>query len=275
MVGTLLALVACAGAQAPPNSALLPGSCEPSAVVPWGDGWLVGDNETSTHLFAYGPDFARRADVPLPVEVQDIEALAVGATGLVVVGSHSRNKRGEVRPGRERVLVLEGTPRLLALALDACPGCEAARALAPDLGGFNVEGAVVLDERLVLGLRGPLSAGKAQLLEVSLATGATLRARAVDLGGEAFRELTPWKSGFLAVSGPVGDPTPGAEVNHHLWWFASLDAAPTRLDVRLPVSTEAIYPLSSTEVLYLVDGDGKAERCATPGTFGRTPVALP
>ncbi len=250
-------------------------SCEPSAMSPWNGGLLVGDNEVGTKLFAFDLDLSPRAPLPLPVDVQDIEALATWGSTLVVVGSHSRNKEGKPRPGRERILLLGDEARLLPLDLAACPGCAAARSLAPNEGGFNIEGALVIGGALVLGLRGPLAAGKAQLLSVDLTSGAVTGVVTADLGGEAFRELVPWKAGFLAVSGPVGDPPPGQAPGHHLWWFPALGAPPERLAADLPTSTEAIYPLSPSEVLYLVDGDGKAGACATPGTHGRLRVTLP
>ncbi|MBM4365606.1 MAG: DUF3616 domain-containing protein [Deltaproteobacteria bacterium] len=264
MVGFLLAIGCAKSAQG------LDGSCEPSALLQRGDQWIVGDNEEGRHLFVYDTQFKRQADLALPVVVDDIEALALDGATLWVVGSHSTSKKGEPRPGREKILRLDANPGVLTVDFAACPECVAARGTAPDRGGLNIEAAAVANGQLLLGLRGPVRGDKALLLVVDAATGRVTETREVNLGGEAFRELVPWKSGFLAVSGPVAD----GEGAHHLWWWPSLDAAPTRLDATFPASTESILPLDG-EVVYLVDGDGKEGNCVTPAGVGRVKVGLP
>ncbi|MBM4393627.1 MAG: DUF3616 domain-containing protein [Deltaproteobacteria bacterium] len=264
MVGLLLAIGCAKSAEG------LDGSCEPSALLQRGEQWIVGDNEQGRHLFVYDSRFKRQADLALPLDVDDIEALALDGSTLWVVGSHSTSKKGERRPGRERILRLDANPAVLTVDFAACPECVAARGEAPDKGGLNIEAAAVANGQLLLGLRGPMRGDKAILLVVDPTSGRVTESREVNLGGEAFRELVPWKSGFLAVSGPVADGG-GA---HHLWWWPSLDTAPTRRDATFPASTEAILPLEG-EIVYLVDGDGKAGKCVTPAGVGRVNAALP
>ncbi len=264
MVGFLLAISCAKSAEG------LDGSCEPSALVSVNGQRVVADNEIGDRLLFYDDNFRATGTQALPVPVDDIEALAVDGATLWVVGSHSTNKKGERRTDREKILRLDANPVVLTLDFAACAECVAARGTAPDKGGLNIEGAAVTNGRLLLGLRGPMRGDKALLLVVDGTTGRVTETREVNLGGEAFRELVPWKSGFLAVSGPVAD---GAG-DHHLWWWPSLESSPTKLNVTLPASTESILPLDG-EVVYLVDGDGKDGKCVTPAGVGRVKVGLP
>lgn len=263
MVGFLLAISCAKSAE------VLDGSCEPSAMAPVNGQRVVADNEIGSHLLHYDDQFRRVGLTPLPVVVDDIEALAVDGATLWVVGSHSTSKKGERRTDREKILRLDASPAVLTVDFAACPECVATRGTAPDKGGLNIEAAAVANGQLLLGLRGPMRGDKALLLVVDPTSGRVTETREVGLGGEAFRELVPWKSGFLAVSGPVADGG-GA---HHLWWWPSLAEAPVKLDVTLPASTESILPLDG-EVVYLVDGDGKDGKCATPAGIGRVKVGL-
>ncbi|MBY0275477.1 DUF3616 domain-containing protein [Candidatus Binatia bacterium] len=98
--------------------------CEPSAAlaVPCSGGsgatcaW-VGDNEQSASLFQYTIDDAGRLAPAEPFEISlgeakvgDVEALASGAGGVVVMGSHSRKNSCASDSERVAVALLEGDP---------------------------------------------------------------------------------------------------------------------------------------------------------------------
>jgi hypothetical protein len=116
--------------------------------------------------------------------------------------------------------------------------------------------------------------GKAVLLRVALTgptAGAVTESWNLDLGGGGIRELTPWKSGWLVVAGPVADHA----VAHALWWLPALGAAPVDLAAPLPPSTEGLAVVDPHTVMTVQDGDGKNGICRTPGTFTRVSVDLP
>lgn len=297
MVGSLLAFLACSTAAPVPGAApvdsesapvaseraaaavpevadaavpgasaggVLAGACEASTIIPWEGGWLVGDNEDSKQLYAYDLAFSPKGTVALPSEVDDIESLALRGNGYAVVGSHSTNKEGKVRPARERLLTPEGA--LAPLVLDGCPTCVAARGLGPAQSGLNIEGAASWGDRLWLGLRSPLSAsGKALLLALDDA-GAVTETVELDLGGLGVREMIPYGDGLLVVAGPTAD----ANVAHQLY-KVDADRTITRVPVVLPASTEgiAVDPAASGALVYVTDGDGKPGKCKQPATWGR------
>lgn len=271
MVRLLLALAACSrGVSAPALSApvsgggAFPDACEPSALVRVGDHWLVGDNEVEDRLFVYADDMRPLRSQALPEGVEDIEALVVAGADVLVIGSHSRSKSGKPRPDRRRVARTLGPSFSLDLA--ACSACLAAEPQAPDSGGFNIEGAALAGQDLLVGLRSPLDAGRALLLVVSLGADAGHIQRVVplDLDGAGVRDLVPFRGGFLVVAGP---PAEGDQA-HGLWFLAGLDAVPERLPVSLPSSTEGIWAVDDRHLRYVVDGAGKPGACTTPGRWG-------
>lgn len=271
-----LLLSACNHPAAAPvlaNAGALPVSCEASSIVPWKGGWLVGDNETKDQLYLYNADFSFREVVPLAAPVDDIEALVVVGDKVLVEGSYSRNKDAEERPERQRSAWLGSPTRTLDLGAGCAP-CAAAKLAAPDAGGLNVEGAVVVDGTLWLGLRAPLVDGKAVLVEVpggvdgaGLSTGM----RTIDLGGRGVREIVPHKSGWLIVAGPTMD----ANEPHRLFYLDRLEGTPRDLGVDLPSSTEGVAVETPTSIVYVVDGDGKKGKCKEPATWGRMTITLP
>lgn len=241
--------------EAPPGliGNVLSTSCEPSALVRTADGFLLGDNEDEEHLYAFDDTMALKATRALPTRVEDIEAIALLGGSLVVVGSHSRNRSGKAKPDRHRILMADG--RVFAVDTTNLPDADA----------LDIEGAIGLNDTLVLGLRAPLAAGLAQLLVVDTgaAAGRIERVVPIDLGGAGVRELTPYRSGFLVISGPSTDrPVPFG-----LWWMANLDTAPVKLDVSLPTSSEGAWLSGSTTLRVVVDGDGEPGACSEPGRY--------
>ena len=222
------------------DSGTFTGLCEASGLAVHPDGgWVLVDNETSDRVYRFDVDMKRLPDLELEDPIEDLEALTVLPSGVVVVfGSQGTNRAGKPRPRRERATVVGKASRELDLA--SCAPCRAARGIEPEGGGLNVEGAAWWGGRYWLGLRSPLD-GKGRAWLVSLGDdlyGPVLPQApiAVDLGGEGIRELAPWNDGLLVVSGPAGS----ADTLNHLWWLAAPDAAPVRLAVALPASTEGI-----------------------------------
>jgi hypothetical protein len=243
------------------SAGLLASSCEPSALVRVGSEWIVGDNEDEQVLLRFDDAMRPLGTTPLASPVADIEAIAAGEEGLVVIGSHSANRHGKAKPDRHRVLLADG------------------RVFAVDFGGFpesaavNIEGGAVVGGDLVLGLRSPLAAGHAQLLVVDRRTslGHITRVIPIDLGGAGVRELVPWRGGLLVISGPTVD---GAEA-FGLSWLARLDGPAERLPVVLPASAEGAWPIDGNTLRVVIDGDGKPGACTVAGAWLDVPVALP
>lgn len=269
-LAAVVAVRALAGAAPSPVEGVLAGLCEASTIVPWNDGYLVGDNETSDRLFAFGPDLAPRGTVPVPDPVEDIESIARAGDRVWVVGSQSATKKGKRRLERERLAILGEPPHGLDLSI--CAACEAARGRAPNDGGLNIEGTVLLDGRPWVGLRGPIVDGKALLLRLTTTGTKADRMLAIDLGGLAIRELSPWRGGILVVAGPVADdPIP-----HRLYWLRAPDATPLLLPVELPPSTEGIAVDDGGMAVIVTDGSGKAGSiCEAPSTWKRIRLAEP
>lgn len=96
--------------SSPPDRSLRAGWCEASALLApaGGHSWLVGDNERSRALLGAGSQFSRLvADRPLAYRqddgstwwMDDVEALARGEAGALVLSSHGRRSLEE-REGR-------------------------------------------------------------------------------------------------------------------------------------------------------------------------------
>lgn len=241
--------------EAPPGliGDVLATSCEPSALVRTADGFLLGDNEDEERLYEFSDTMGLKATRPLSTRVEDIEAIALLGGLPVVVGSHSRSRSGKAKPDRHRILMADGR----VFAVDTTK--------LPDADELDIEGAVGLNDALVLGLRAPLAAGRAQLLVVDTggAAGRIDRVVPIDLGGAGVRELTPYRSGFLVISGPSTDRA----VPFGLWWMANLDTPPVKLDVSLPTSSEGAWLSGSTTLRVVVDGDGEPGACKEHGRY--------
>lgn len=264
------ALVAGAPGVVPPGEGgVLDGYCEASAILPWEGGFLVGDNETEDRLWRLGADLAPAGALPLSEEVEDIEALAVGPGGeLVVVGSQSANKKGKARPDRERVLV-QGH-RAVRPDLSGCGPCQDARGLPPKEGGLSIEGAAWWEGAWWLGVRSPRVGESALLLRMegdpagALSVAETI---GVDLGGFGIRDLVVDGDGLLVLAGPLD----GRDAPHRLYRLAHAKARPERLDVTLPAGAEGLVR-DGDDWLVVIDGDGKpGEDCATPARWQRVP----
>ncbi len=255
-------------APASTGGVLTGGPCEASALVRWEGGFLVGDNETSDRLFRYSDTFEPTGTLALPEEVSDIEALAVGEGGeLFVVGSHSRNKAGEEKKKRQRVLRLPDT--LLSPDLSACHACAGVSGLRPDDGGLNIEGAFVRDGHLWVGLRSPLVEGRALLLDLGADGARVLAEQRIDLGGLGVRDLVMDGADLLVLAGPITDAAAAFRL-----YRVDRSGASERLEVELAASTEGLV-LHEESLWYVTDGDGRDGDCAVPSSWGRLPKPDP
>lgn len=234
----LLVLFAC---KASPPAGALPGECDASAVVAV-DGRLVIASDESDELTIYeGGKIARRIALagPLaealgrPVDSGELDLEGVARAGDVLwwTGSHGLSRKGKDRPDRrmlfatsipgETVRVL-GRPRDLRDALRELPelGPELHRVaeLPPKKGGLDIEGLAIEPStgHLLIGLRSPVTQGRAWIVELSnpaalladpeAAPLLSVRAR-LDLGGRGVRALT-WSEtlgSFVLVAGHPGE----------------------------------------------------------------------
>jgi hypothetical protein len=249
-------------------------SCDGSAVVDVGEGHFLNatDEDNVIRLYKHGDgkpveEFA--LDEFLKTEVDkkgvpkeaDIEGVARLGTRLYWIGSHGRDKKGELERSRHRLFCtaqighgaatrLEPVGRpftglLRSLEqLDAPIGTalQAAEPLAPDEGGINIEGlGASVDEGLLIGFRSPLIAGKALVVELRnpaavVEHGAEptfAKPVLLNLGGSGIRAIEPKSDGrsasaYWLLAGPTG-----AGPSHLYEW--QIGAEPTRRsDIVLP-----------------------------------------
>lgn len=188
-------------APQPPQAAaadnVLSGVCEASALLWRQDQWVVADNEVSDRLFLFDRSFQPAGTLPVDPPVKDIEALALHADRLFVVGSHSRKKSGKEDPARRQVVELGKGPVPLSWA--GCALCTAAMEETKEGRGLNVEGAW-WEGGLWLGLRAPVPAGKTLLVRAE-----TGEMREVDTGGLGVREALRRADELLLVLGSAVD----------------------------------------------------------------------
>lgn len=231
----------------------------------------------------------------------DVEGIDVTDSWVWVTGSHSV-KRKKVKAGTPpsevgaRLARVSGEKprRLLArlpLGADGRPGLGGLRLpsgrrglfgvlsddehLAPFLGipgkdnGFDVEGlAAVSDERVLLGLRGPVLRGWAVVLELTLAEGDDelelqgVRKHFLDLGGLGVRDLVRDGDDLLILAGPTMVLSRPARVLRIRGGAHGLPEAVAREDVEVVVDLEtgdgedhpeAIAVLDSGSLLVLHD----------------------
>lgn len=264
------------------------GVCEASAAAALGSTrFAVASDETET-LTVY----QRGKPAPLATfvhaNVSDIEASTRIGNVIYWLTSHSFNNSGEDKPKRKvlfatRVvagpaLAATGTEfhGLRAMIADALAIPEAT--LAPNL---NIEGlAATLDGHLLVGLRGPLTAGGAArvvrirnpLALVGLApAGVTPHAELVgslNLGGRGIRSMERIGSGkhrYLIVAGPVQDSGAAPSL---FWWGDTGVVIPGPSAPLVGLNPEALVRESLRRVEILGDnGDACSDESANPRWF--------
>lgn len=300
MITLLLAMIGC-GRAAPPET--LPGVCDASAVIALDGTLLVTDDEATTIAVYRDGALVDRISLLEPLQRAlgrdlerddgaarelDLEAVERAGERLWWLGSHGLNREGKERPNRRMLfatnlptlspgepstLTVLGTPRDLRSALQAMPdlGPELLReaTTAPKLGGLNVEGLAVdrSSGSLLLGLRSPVTAGKAWIVELrepdafvadpDATPQLSVRAR-LDLGGRGIRSMT-WSEtlgSYVIVAGPMGTDSDFALYR----WDGAAEVAP------LPYAVGDLHPEGVTELdgaLVLVSDDGTVRRGGT------------
>lgn len=190
-------------------------------------------------------------------DLTDLEDMAVTPAGEVyVISSHSRNKKGEEKPARQRLLRLrvgdDGLPEQAMLypqaltpqfpeqlrdSLQRRPGHIENGEYRP---GLNIEGLCWVDGDLLLGLRSPTLAGCAVVLRLAkVADGfARVRAQSLQIAG------TPDLGQGRGIRGMCHDPAGGC------WLIAGLSADP---DDGTP------HPRQAWSVLYWNEVDGSVK----------------
>jgi hypothetical protein len=183
-------------------------------------------------------------------ELDDLEGVAVDRAGVIyAITSHSRNKDGEVRAAREKLIrfridgervVDAGVATGVKRALTAAHPVLATAARILDVkadGGLNIEGLTMSSDQraLLLGFRGPLLNGRAIIAclhepETLFEAGAEARIAAslisLDLGGNGIRGMAyiPLLNGYLVIAGPLAR----AQVQFELWFWSGDARDPAR-----------------------------------------------
>jgi len=271
------------GAAEPPPEHVLEGVCEASAVAESEGRLLVADNEVQAQLYSFVPGtLSASGSVALRAPIEDIEALVPSAGGLWVVGSHSRNQKGKAQPERAVIGRWPGGGEVRP-DLSRCAPCREAEPLPPEEGGLNVEGGLVSAGHLWLGLRSPLVAGRALLVELELPADAPLpvppaspapgvrRVVELDLGGRGIREIVPARAGGWWI---VAGPADGAQSSHALYRLATPEGPAVAVGVELPPGTEGLVDEGPT-LLWFTDGKEPAVgggACEEPSWWGRVPA---
>ncbi len=174
----------------------------------------------------------------------DLEGLSQSDGWLYLIGSHSA-KRERVKPDeatqdenhkRLRKVEKESSRRqILRIKLDSVldnnPEIEQADLwnrikdsttlerfieIPSKENGIDIEGIAADGEHLYIGFRGPvLRGGFAVVMKTRFASDSDATLLFMDLGGDGIRDLVKTETGFLILSGPVGDR--GGSIKLHSW----------------------------------------------------------
>jgi hypothetical protein len=264
------------------------GACDGSDGVAIGQGYFVSatDENNTLRLYSTDPDSkATKLDVPLsswakappkkkhPGEFHecDLEGAAQIGRRIYWIGSHARNKDGELCPEREVLfatdisnsaektkLTLVGKEpyrTLIADILAASTLAEIHSAIsaargqaAPDRnkmptkeGALNIEALCADGKALLIGFRNPIPGGKALLVPL-LNPDAVLENRKpatfgkpilLDLGGLGLRDMVRWRNNFLIIAGDYRDGSdPNAQPSKLFQWEGE-GKTPIALNVKL------------------------------------------
>jgi hypothetical protein len=282
-------------------SAALVGPCPAAAASAC---LLVGDNEVRDRLFLYrlpggrgpaGPDASSRRPVPLDVELSDIEALArTGDSGVIVYGSHSRNRHCKNRANRrlfvELRLTADGPARAVAPAVSTPVGVSGAELFGASPAGvlaqvaaaftraeqaaergdcsqtLDIEGAVRVGDDVWLGLRRPLVDGHAAIVRHDPRQ-PSLRfedARLLDLQGHGVRGLDLHEGFVYGLSG-------GA-----LWRFPSSALASSAPIAVEPVADVSLHSegvaIHDDHAIVVQDGKQGSTACKLDASYSVVPL---
>jgi len=267
-----LFLLACRSAPAeapPPADPTFQGACDASAawLSPDGALWVADDETDRLGVYATTGGPPQRTLVLRGIE-GDLEGAA--ALGSVVwwMGSHGRSDKGKPRPERQVLFATDAAGTEVARETHLLDGLRAhptvgaalsaAEPLPPKEGGVAIEGLAAQGDRLWIGLRSPVTDGRAWVVSWTPphgdAPGAWGEATALDLGGRGIRSLEwdPGRQTFWVVAGPPGR----ADGTFALFRWAGPGAAPTPVDADLHDLNPEALVLTATGLLLLSD-DGR------------------
>lgn len=266
------------------------GICDASAAVALDAAhFVVADDERNT-LMVYRrgePEPVGRLDLARFLRTgdgqeSDIEGAAVIGKRIYWISSHGRNSKGRKRDERQRLFATDivagtsppalkpvGEPytRLLKDLFDAPQlkkyHLKEAAGLPPEAtGGLNIEGlAATPDGALLIGLRNPLSQGRALVVAIDNPAAAIEGQRArigavseLALDGRGIRSLERTGSGYLVVAGPTGDE---GRFALYRWSGVAGQAPALRPDVDFKtLRPEALFVLPDSQDVQLLSDDG-------------------
>lgn len=177
----------------------------------------------------------------------DLESLDFASGFLWVCGAHCKVRRkpqtdellnSEIRERKSRRLLARiafesdgRTPTRVDLrkVLEEDLFLSPYRELPTKENGIDIEGMAVIDDRIFVGLRGPLVGGFAVVFELYLDDRfriASLKRHFLKLDGLAVRELARVNASLLVIAGPVGE-SQGPFALYR--WNPEMDAAPTKV----------------------------------------------
>lgn len=281
-----------AGSGQPPPAGSPPtvqnhfGICDASTAIAVGQGKFLVANDECAHveesndcnkLLVYGTNQSGKALQEIDVtsfmilekkkKEADLEGSASLGGWVYWIGSHARNKDGEIKANRHQLFALKteeaGGKVILTsagksytnllkdlLADDRFKTFTRERLnpepdktlIAEKAGAINIEGLSAWQEnRLLVGFRNPVPDGKAVLVPIDnpldLATGEAKSAKLgepirLDLGGRGIRSIEFWEERkiYLIVGGPIGDPAPGEKRPFRLYqWSGARTEAPQEI----------------------------------------------
>lgn len=294
---------------APPTTVLYSGMCEASAAVALGSGTFVVADDDKKDLRVYregSPAMLQvleiSSTVPDLTEKADLEGAARIDQDIYWIGSHSRKKNGDDRPGGRRLFAIRVEPRdgklsvqpvgkpyktLLAdlqsdSRFDKYELGKAAALKPEETGGLNIEGlAATPDGKLLIGFRNPIRDGKAlifpldnprQVLDGGKATFGT--PAELDLGNRGIRSLEYWPAGeaYLIIAGSIDG---AGSFQPYLWSGKPGEAAKALegLDLAGMVPEAVFFDPKAPNKLFVLSDDGDA--CPSPEAFRGRWLALP
>lgn len=225
------------------------GAWDGSAGAACGEGYFIGATDEMNTLRLYPivagaegtpmldlnawPLFPKKADKADGFKEADIEGAAVMGEMVYWIASHARDSTGKAREERQVFFATTMHGLGAAAKLEPCgkpylrllddmladPQLDflhepIAKKIAPkELGGFNIEALCADGERLWIGFRNPIIAGRAVLVPLTNPM-AMIQAGAraifgdpvfLELGGLGFRDMVRWRDGFLIVAGDYRD----------------------------------------------------------------------
>lgn len=239
----------------------LAGVYEPSAILQLPDGRFLVVEDEKAHPFAVVAIGADGSAAATPLtrawldfddgfwKLDDLEGLTLDGQGRIyAITSHSRDGDGDEKKSRDKLVrfriegdrvvdarVVQGLKPALTAAHPVLAAAAAVRDVKGE-GGLNLEALEMApDQRLLLGCRSPLLAGRAiiavvenpaALFEAEEAPRVAPGLITLDLCGHGIRGLgwIPALNGYLVISGPVARE----QVQFRLWFWSGEPASAAR-----------------------------------------------